>query len=172
MTSTRWRPIVTKKILLCAILAAAATPVLAQASAPAQPQPITRTSFMQKIDSAFTGVDTNKDGFTDRAEIEAAEAKALAARKTVVLKERERAFQRLDSNKDGLLSLAEFNAIIAAQALPKANATPLLNKLDTNKDGKISLSENRAPAMAQFDRADTNKDGTISAAEQKALVKR
>ena len=25
--------------------------------------------------------------------------------------------------------------------------------IDTNKDGKVSLAENRAPAMAQFDRA-------------------
>jgi len=73
----------TKKILILAVLAASATPALAQpAKAPAQgPQPITKAAFMQRIDSAFVNVDANKDGFTDRAELEAAETRAFAARK-------------------------------------------------------------------------------------------
>ena len=157
-----------KQLLLAAIIATAAGPAFAQGAAPARtPQPVTKAAFLQRIDAGFSAVDTNKDGVTDRAEIEAAETKAMAARKTEVLKEREDAFHKLDANKDGSLSLQEFNGPTAAQSLPKANATPMLSRLDANKDGKVSLAENRAPAAAQFDRADTNKDGTLSVDEQK-----
>ena len=96
----------------------------------------------------------------------------LTAYKARMLREREAAFRRLDANKDGSLSLQEFNALAASQAVPKANAAPVLARFDTNKDGKVSLAENRAPAMAQFDRADTNKDGTLSVQERQALARR
>ena len=165
----------THRILLTAFLSTAAVAASAQnAAAPAAqgPQPLTRTAFMQKVDNSFVTVDTNKDGFMDRTEIEAAETKVMGARKAMVLRQREALFKNLDANKDGNLTLQEFNAKVQAAALPKANATPVLGRLDTNKDGKISLAENRAPSMAQFDRADTNKDGSLSAAEQRATVKR
>ena len=82
----------TSKIFFAFVVAVSAAPAVAQ-SAPATPQPLSRTAFMQRIDGAFTSVDTNKDGFTDRAEIEAAEAKALAARKARALKEMDQMFQ-------------------------------------------------------------------------------
>jgi hypothetical protein len=173
-----WPPfgelIVTHRLLLTVFLTTAATAAAAQnATAPAPgPQSLTRTTFMQKVDSSFVTVDANKDGFMDRAEIEAAELKALTARKAALMRQREEIYRKLDTNKDGALSLQEFNAPVVAVAVPKGNATPVLGRLDTNKDGKISLSENRAPAMAQFDRADTNKDGALSPAEQRATVKR
>lgn len=164
----------THRFLLTVFLASAAASASAQnAAAPAQgPQPLTRTSFMQRVDDSFVAVDANKDGFMDKAEIEVAEAKVMAARKATVLRQREALFKNLDANKDGNLTLQEFNAKVAGAALPKANATPVLGRLDSNKDGKISLAENRAPSMAQFDRADTNKDGTLSAAEQRARTRR
>jgi hypothetical protein len=161
---------VTHHLFLTALLAAAAAPVLAQtapAAQPAQaPQPVSRTVFMQRIDSAFVTVDANKDGFTDRAEMEAAQTRALTQRKAQVLRDREAAFRHLDANKDGSLTLQEFNGPTAAQPLPKANATPALTRFDTNKDGKVSLAENRAPALAEFDRADANKDGILSVEER------
>jgi Ca2+-binding EF-hand superfamily protein len=163
---------VTHRLLLTAFLTTVAAAAVAQtASAPAT-QPLSRTSFMQRLDSGFVTVDANKDGFMDRAEIEAAEAKALTARKAALMRQREEIYRKLDANKDGALSLAEFSAPVAAAAIPKANATPVLGRLDTNKDGKVSLAENRTPAMAQFDRADANKDGSLSAAEQRAPAKR
>lgn len=163
----------THRFLLTAFLSTAAVAASAQnTAAPAPgPQPLSRATYMQKVDNAFVTVDTNKDGFLDRAEIEAAEVKALTARKAAMLRQREAAFRKLDTNKDGSLSLQEYNAPIAAMPI-KANAAPVLGRLDTNKDGKISLAENRAPSMAQFDRADTNKDGTLTPAEQRATVKR
>lgn len=173
--ATPRRMIVTNsKILAIGIAAvASASPLAAQAPAQgaartAGPQPVGRTAFMQRIDGAFVAIDANKDGFTDKAEIEAAETRLFAERKAQALKDREAAFRRLDVNKDGSLTLQEFNAVMAATALPKANAAPILARLDTNKDGKVSLAENRVPAMARFDRADANKDGTLSAEEQRA----
>ena len=156
----------TKHLLSTAFLASLAAAAGAQ-SAGQGLQPISRSAFLERIDGAFVGVDANKDGFLDRGEIETAEAKAFAARKAYGLKQREAAFRKLDTNKDGSLTLQEFNAQAIAAPLPKANAAPILGRLDSNKDGKISLAENRAPTMAQFDRADANKDGTLSVDEQK-----
>ncbi len=159
------------RLLLTLIIASAAGPAFAQGAAQG-PQAVSRTVFLTRIDSGFAAVDTNKDGFTDKAELESAEARALVTRKAQLLKQREAAFRQMDKDKDGSLTLTEFNAATAAQALPKANAMPAINRLDTNKDGKISLAENRAPAAAQFDRLDSNKDGILSVEEQKARRQR
>ena len=159
----------TNHLLLIVILASVASPALPQAGGTAQtkgPQPVSRVVYMSRIDKAFGAVDINKDGYTDRAEIEAAEAKALAARKTQLIKQREASFRQMDKDKNGSLSLSEFNSALAAQ-VPKADATARLNRLDTNKDGKISMVEGRAPANAQFVRLDTNKDGILSVEEQR-----
>jgi Ca2+-binding EF-hand superfamily protein len=163
-------------LILVALFSAAAAPALAQSAPGARPaaaaqQSISRAVYMQRVDAAFVSLDTNKDGFTDKAEMEASQTRALAQRKTQMLRQREAAFRRLDANKDGSLSLAEFNSAAAAAPLPKPNIAPTLARFDTNKDGKVSLTENRAPALAAFDRADTNKDGTLSAAER-SRVKR
>ena len=165
----------THRFLLTAYLSTAAVAASAQNStAPAAPaaQPVSRTAYMQKVDGAFVNVDANKDGFMDRAEIEAAETKAMTGRKAVMLRDRESAFRKMDANKDGSLSLQEYNAALVAVQLRKPNAAPVLSRLDTNKDGKVSLAENRVPSMAQFDRADANKDGTLTPAELKAPAKR
>lgn len=163
-----------RHLLLIAIVACAASPALSQGTAkPAKaPQPVAKAAYVQRVDATFSAVDTNKDGFIDKSEIEVAETKAIGGRKAQVINQREAAFRQLDTNKDGSLTLKEFNAQLVAQPLPKANAAPMINRLDTNKDGKISAAENRAPAVAQFDRADTNKDGTLSVEEQKARAKK
>lgn len=159
----------TNHLLLTLILLSAASPSTSQEkAAPKAPQPLSRAIFMQRIDNAFAAMDTNKDGFTDRAEIEAAENKAIAARKDNLLDQRTAAFRRLDKDKDGKLSLQEFNSDASAQQLPKANATPRITRLDTNKDGKISAAENRVPATARFNQLDTNKDNFLSVQEQQA----
>ena len=165
---------VTNRSIIFALMASGlAAPAVAQ-TAPAaqqqQPQPLAKAAIIQQLDTAFTTVDANKDGFTDRTEIEAAETRALNARKAQVIQGRAAAFKQLDKDNNGQLSLAEFNAVVAAQAVPKANAGPFLQRFDTNKDGKVSKAEHRAPATAQFDRADANKDGTLSVAEQRTLA--
>ncbi|MCY7271960.1 MAG: EF-hand domain-containing protein [Sphingomonas bacterium] len=151
--------------------ASAQTPAARPAPAANAPQPIPRTAFMQRIDSVFVVADANKDGFADRAELEAVQVKELNGRKAYVIKQREAAFRSLDKDNNGSLSLAEFNAVVAAQPI-KTDTASVLGRFDTNKDGKVSLAENRAPALTQFDRADTNKDGSLSVAEQKATASR
>lgn len=165
----------THRFLLTAFLATGAASALAQNSiAPAAqaPQPVSRATYMQKVDNAFVNVDANKDGFMERSEIETAETKALTGRKAVMLRDREAAFRKMDANKDGSLTLQEYNAALVAVQIRKPNAAPVLSRLDSNKDGKISLAENRAPSMAQFDRADANKDGMLTPTELKAPAKR
>jgi hypothetical protein len=164
---------VTNHLLLSLLLASAASPALTQANPASKgPQPVSRAVYMSRIDNGFGEIDTNKDGYASRAEIEAAETRAIAARKTQQLKQREAAFRQMDKDKSGSLSLTEFNAPVAAQAERKADATPRLNRLDTNKDGRVSMVENRAPASAQFDRLDTNKDGILSVEEQRPRQRR
>jgi hypothetical protein len=164
---------VSNHLLLTLILASMASPALPQAGTaqPKGPQPVSRTVYMSRIDSGFASIDANKDGFTDRAEIAAAETKVLTARKNQQLKQREAAFRQLDKDKNGSLSLQEFNAALAAQnAKPDVNA--YITRLDSNKDGKVSMAESRAPAAARFDRMDANKDGILSVDEQKPRAKR
>ena len=158
----------TNHLLLTLILASMASPGLPQSGAAQQkgPQPISRAVYMSRIDSSFSAIDTNKDGFTDRAEIDAAETKLLATRKSQQLKQREAAFRQLDKDKNGSLSLQEYNSALAAQTA-KPDVTGYVNRLDTNKDGKVSMAESRAPAAARFDRMDANKDGVLSVEEQR-----
>ena len=157
------------------ILFLASAPIAALAAqappAPPAPQPIPRAAFMQRIDSVFVSADANKDGFADRAELEAVQVREFNAQRAYVLKQREALFKRLDKDGNGVLTLAEFNAPVVSAPV-KTDIASVLAKFDTNKDGKVSLAENRAPAMSQFDRADTNKDGVLSVAEQKAAATR
>lgn len=162
-----------RRLILTLFLCTAIAPVFAQtapaARPPAQgPQPVSRAVFVQRIDSAFVAADANKDGFADRAELTADQTRLLAQRKEDFIRGREAAFRRLDTNKDGSLTLQEFNAIAASAPTPEVNVAPLLARFDTNKDGRVSLAENRAPAIANFDRADTNGDGILSPQEQRA----
>ena len=172
LTTTR-RINVSIRLSFAFLMASASiAPATAQnASAAQAAQPIPRTAFMQRIDAVFVAADANKDGFADRAELEAVQVKDLSARKAFVIKQREAGFKSLDKDNNGSLSMAEFNAVVAAQPI-KTDTAAVLGRFDTNKDSKVSLAENRAPALAQFDRADTNKDGSLSPAEQKAAGSR
>jgi Ca2+-binding EF-hand superfamily protein len=163
---------VTNHLLLSVLLVSAASPALPQAAAaPKGPQPVSRTVYMSRVDRGFSEIDTNKDGYVDRAEYESAEARAIATRRAQILKQRQAAFKQLDKDKSGSLSLTEFNSAVAAEPTRKPDATPRIVRLDTNKDGKVSMAESRAPANAQFDRLDTNKDGILSVEEQKKPAK-
>lgn len=141
---------------------------LAQSPPPPGRQPVSRTVFLQRIDNAFATVDTNRDGFADRTEIEASTLRELSERKTQLLAGREAAFHQLDQDKNGTLTLQEFNAVATAQPIPKPDATAYLTKYDINRDGKISVAENRASPADEFNKLDANKDGILSVEEQTA----
>ena len=118
----------TTSLLLTLMLASAASPGLPQAGGAAKanaPQPISRAVYMSRADKAFGTVDTNKDGYSDRAEIEAVETRVLAARKAQLLKQREATFGQMDKDKNGSLSLQEFNAAVASRT-SKADASARL----------------------------------------------
>jgi Ca2+-binding EF-hand superfamily protein len=165
---------VTKRLLLALFLASAATTAMSQAPAPrpAGPQPVSRAVFVARVDNAFAALDTNKDGNVDRAEMEAAENKAIAARRAQMVQQRQAAFRQLDKDGNGSLTLQEFAAPVASQPLPKADATARFTRFDTNNDGTIDAAENRAPAVARFNRLDTNKDDILSTEEQRVPSKR
>ena len=174
MTITLTRRInVSIRLSFIALMASATVvPATAQNAPAAQAtQPLSRATFMQRIDAVFVSADANKDGFADRAELDAAQTRELNARKTALLRRSQEIFKTLDKDNNGTLTVQEFNAQIAAAPI-KTDPAAALARFDTNKDSKVSLSENRAPALAQFDRADTNKDGTLSVAEQKAAANR
>ena len=155
------------RLILSLLLLAGSAPALAQTGG-AAPRPLTRAAFLQNIDRAFAAADANKDGFADQAELAADHQRQAAQRKAQALRQREAAFRRLDSNKNGSLSLQEFNALAAAAPAPQADAARLVARFDSNKDGRVSSAENRAPALAGFDRADSNRDGLLSPQEQRA----
>lgn len=152
---------------------AMAAPLAAQTGGAAQqPATISKTAFLQNVDKGFVAIDANKDGFADRAEIESAQVKTLAALKAAAVRQLEAQFKSLDKDNNGALSVQEFTSAAASRALPKADAGNFLTTFDANKDGKVSLAERRTPAAAQFDRADTNKDGQLNSAEQQAATRR
>jgi Ca2+-binding EF-hand superfamily protein len=164
---------VTRILLAGAALAATALPAAAfaqtkPAAAPQAPQSETRAVFTQNVDATFNEVDTNKDGFVTRAEIDAAQTKQLQAMNAARQQQLAAEFKKLDTNKDNQLSLAEFQA--AAGPMPATQPDAPIAKLDTNKDGKISRDEYRAPKLADFDKADANHDGTVTVAELKAAT--
>ena len=172
-------------ILIAAAMAAtAATPGVAaaspaplvlaavQATAAAPSAPPKRTEVIQNRDAQFREVDTNKDGALNKAEIDAAQARAQQRATAAIAQQVAQEFTRLDTDKNGQLSQAEFRAAARPVKVdPNASAEALKN-YDTNKDGKISAEEFRRPILAGFDRVDTNKDGTISEAERKAAAAR
>jgi Ca2+-binding EF-hand superfamily protein len=144
-------------------LLAAATLIASAASSQA-PKQVSKAEFTKNIDARFAAIDTNKDGELSKAEIAAAEAKALQKVQAAEQKRMEVEFGKLDTNHDHQLSLAEFKAGAPA---PRIAQSPdkMLAALDTNKDGKISAAEYRAPKVANFDKADTNHDGILTAQE-------
>lgn len=117
--------------------------------------------------------DANKDGVVTRDEVTA----RLSA-----------AFARVDADGDGKISPAEREAVREVLGGPGMDGPPppprgpegrpalrermagrMAARMDKDGDGMISLDEQKARALARFDRADTNKDGKIDAAERKAM---
>jgi Ca2+-binding EF-hand superfamily protein len=150
---------------------AASAQTAAQAPAAQAPQQVTKAEFQQNIDSRFGAVDTNKDGSLTKAEITAAQARALQQAQAMEAQRVEAEFKKLDTNRDNQLSVAEFKAVAPPV---KAAETPdqMIAALDSNKDGKISAAEYRAQPMANFDKADANHDGILTAQEVGATRRR
>ena len=110
-------------------------------------------SAMAQQVTIFDLADTNKDGFVDKAEDEAANLKS---------------FKRYDTDGDGRLSQAEMAATF--QGLPASEVargvTANLSLMDTDKDGAISWDEfKRWYSANMFDGLDQDHDGRLSKSE-------
>jgi len=131
------------------------------------PKPVTKGDFTKSVDARFGVLDSNKDGSVDKAEVSAAQTRAMQQAAAQQQQRLANDFKKFDTNKDNQLSLAEFKAI-APPIRNSESADQTLAKLDSNKDGRISAQEFRAPQLAAFDRTDANKDGTITPQEAQA----
>ena len=189
-----------------AIAAFAATAAIAQAAPAGKPgqhgrmaQTEARTDVAANVGKMFARLDTNKDGFITKAEVD-----ALEAQRSQKLEKRaegfkpDKIFDRIDANKDGKITVAEETAARTAMAkakgktIPaaKANATGftgMFARADANKDGTVTraefdavgnqmhariekASEHRGFAGNMFAAADANKDGKVSSAEAQAMA--
>jgi hypothetical protein len=113
----------------------------------------------------LAALDTNKDGFVDRAEFRVGQ---------------EMLFQRVDANHDGAVSREEFDAAFQRATARRAAApkpadqgqatrparqfdkSRLFARLDTNKDGTISHDEYLATGDRLFARCDKDGDGKVA----------
>lgn len=169
----------------------------AQTSAPEQHRATrvaTRADVQAHVSRLFSQVDTNRDGFVTKAELDALEAKR--GDKASDRSERRaqrfdpgRIFVHLDTNKDGKVTRAEADAartshVVSTDGKPaEAHAVAfggLFERADANKDGVITRPEFDAIAARasarhsgahrgfggrMFETSDLNKDGRVSLAE-------
>ncbi len=153
-----------RNLLLGALASASfALPALAQDTRPAAP-PQTRA---QGAEAAFKRIDTNNDGFVDKAEMRVW---------------REATFARLDANKDGVLAGEELKrgrgnrpdvrpATTGADQntqTPPAAPNGRFGRGDDQTTGPVTRAQFLANGDAAFDRRDANKDGRISLEEFRA----
>jgi Ca2+-binding EF-hand superfamily protein len=188
-----------------AAMIAASAAVAAAAAPPAgQPGPRgfmtkteNRTDVAANVQKMFARLDTNKDGFITKAEIDAIEAQRTAKLEQRAAKfDPSKIFDRIDANHDGKITVAEEQAAHAQRVQAKggkpavAQATGfrgLFARADANKDGIVTRAEfdatgaqlkarmekagmHRGFAGAMFEAADTNKDGKVSLAEAQAVA--
>jgi hypothetical protein len=161
------------RLTAAALLAATATPALAQAGATETPVAVTKTEMSARLDTDYADLDANGDGKVDAAEIKARLKKGAEADLETIKKERDASFGRFDADKNGSISRAEFDArtkLPEIREATDADAKPVLDRFDANKDGNVTKEEFRAPTLANFEQLDKNKDGTLSVAEQQSPV--
>lgn len=144
--------------------ALAAAPATPSKPAAAAPKTMSKADFTKSIDSRFTAVDTNKDGFLSKDEVAAAQAKGLENARSEQQQRLEAEFKKLDTDKNGSLSLAEFKAA-APPVKPSETPDAMIAQFDTNKDGKVSAAEYRAKPLANFDKIDSDHNGVLTAQE-------
>jgi Ca2+-binding EF-hand superfamily protein len=196
-----------KRFLLGGVAAVAIASAAFAQPAPKPGQPGQRAGHMTKTETRaevpaqvqrmFAKLDTNRDGFVTKAEVDASQAEhAAKAEKRAQRFDPGKFFDRLDSNRDGKITQAEADAARDARAVTKggkpasAHATVfggLFARTDTNKDGVITRAEFDAAAAEMhakmekagmhrglggrmFEMADANKDGRVSLAEAQQVA--
>ena len=138
-----------RKYLIIGLLAAAASPLLAQpAPAPMAPmgmmgnKVVARGEVLAMVQAHFARVDANRDGFVTEPEMSAMHGKM-------------REMKMHQEGKKGKMGGGM-----------KAGA--MLKMADANRDGKVSLAEATAGALKHFDMMDANRDGRVTPEERAA----
>jgi Ca2+-binding EF-hand superfamily protein len=172
-----------KTVLFSAAVAVAAvSPALAQAAPAPQHQmhmqPMTRAAMVQKVQEHFAKVDSNRDGFVTRTEMDAAHeqmrSKILARVEKrlgdhgIELPDRAAMFDRLDANRDGSISREEFTS-----AKPLVKERRVIVMKDGSETGQNGAGPMRIRMHAMgmgmgghmFEMADSDKDGRVSIQE-------
>ena len=123
--------------------------------------------------TVFERLDTNRDGYLSRGEVEVLGVARAAPPPPVDVTV---SFQRLDMNRDGFLSREEAAATMSS--IPGAT----FDQIDANRDGFLSMAEaaphlrwlesrGTATAAAWFDQLDANRDGFLSRAEAEPMLR-
>ena len=186
-----------RSLLTATALIAATVSAVAIAGGPGKDRIETRAALPSDIASKFASLDSDRDGFVTRAEID---AKVGARRDKVEARadnfDPARMFTRLDANKDGKVTKPEAETALGQRMTAKGKpadratgrAARVFNRADTNRDGFLTLAElSAAPKPAPdadkprhggivgrlFTKADANRDGRVSQAElQSAALQR
>jgi EF-hand domain pair len=113
---------------------------------------ITRDEAVRHVRELFARLDTNRDGFVTRDELEAVHQKMMAMR------------------QDGAPGAPGMRMHMHHAGMGMGGH--LFEMADTNHDGRVSLQEAEAAALAHFDRADLNHDGKLTPDERRQAHER
>ena len=185
-----------KALILSAILAGTAgvaiaqapqampapTPVAPMAAAPMMQMPETRDGVVAMVREHFTQMDSNRDGYVSRDEMQGMRgerrAKRMAMRGTTPDGARGGAFERLDTNRDNMISREEFTSHRAMRGeragkgghrMAMRGHGMMMRRADADNDGRVSLAEAQAAAVQHFDKVDLNHDGRITPEERQQM---
>src|SRR6187549_3756011 len=129
-------------------------------------QPVTRAQMVQKVQDHFAKLDTNRDGFVTKAEMDAApkmhrfKMKDGDADGDMKMPDRGATFDRLDANHDGSISRDEFQS-----AKPEMRQRRVIVMNGDAKDmgpGRAGMRMHRLGMGMRghmFEMADADKDG-------------
>jgi len=141
---------------------------------------MTRDEVTTHIRDMFARLDTNKDGYITRPELDAMRDKMMSMRSDIqkrlsergVFTDRGAAFDRLDANRDGSISRQEFTA-----AGPRVRTERVVVMRDGNTATGVPGDHGmRMHRMGMgfggrlFDMADANHDGRVSLAEAQSAA--
>ena len=132
--------------MLLALLLQAAVPASPAPAAPGQPP---ATFVVEPVGMAIAGFDSDGDGRTSRAELDAGVRRSFAA---------------IDSAQAGAIGYIAF-ADWAERWLGDRNALPSPFEVDGDGDNRITLAELQAAFARIFARLDVDKDGFVTRKE-------